>query len=153
MRYYVMEPPEKTLLPAAPKGDDAGVVKTVDVNRFEEIDYDSRNELVSDRLKMLLEQYMTRYNFQPVVYLDFEKKEQVVFWRFKPPIYEEFKADFRNDGIISRIAFNNNDAPLIFTARSPKGIRSIVVRMAVAESALRRCILGLKFTKILEYDV
>ena len=153
MRYYVMEPPEKTILPTVPKGDDAEIVKALDVNRFEEIDYDSRNELISDRLKMLLEQYLTRYNFQPVVYLDFEKKEQIVFWRFKPPVYEDFQAAFRNDGIISHIAFNSNEAPLIFTARSPKGVRSIAVRMAVAESALRRCILGLRFTQILDYNM
>jgi len=150
MRYYVMETLGNVLLPAAPKGDDAAVVKAHDLERFSEIDYDSRSELISDRLKMLIERYMPKYDFQPVVYLDIEKQEQVVFWRFRPPVYAKFEADYRNDGIVSQISFPDNNAPIIFTARSPKGTRSIVVRMAVAESTLRRCILGLKFTKVNE---
>jgi hypothetical protein len=145
-----MEALENMYLPIAPKGENAEVVKTSDIDRFSEIDYDSRNELISDRLKLLFEQYMPKYNFQPVVYLDVEKKEQAVFWRFKPAVYEDYQAVFRNDGIVSSITFPNNDAPIMFTARSQKGVRSIVVRMAVAESTLRRCILGLKFTKVSE---
>jgi len=150
MRYYVMEPSGNILLPLAPKGDGAEVVKATALERFREIDYDSRSELVSDRLKLLLERYLPRYDFKPVVYLDFEKKEQTVFWRFRPPCYDKYQASYRNDGIVSRFSFLDSNAPIVFTARSPKGVRSIVVRMAVAESALRRCILGLKFTKIPE---
>jgi hypothetical protein len=150
MRYYVMEALENNYLPNAPKGENAEVVKTSDVGRFSEIDYDSRNELISEKLKLLFEQYMPKYNFQPVVYLDVEKSEQAVFWRFRPPAYDDYQAVYRNDGIVSHITFPNNDAPIMFTTRSPKGVRSIAVRMAVAESTLRRCILGLKFTKISE---
>ena len=147
-----MEEQGKSLLPLAPKGDDAEVVKASDVDRFCETDYDARNGLISDRLKLLIEKFMPRYDFQPVVYLDAAKEEQAVFWRFKPPVFEKFKATFRNDGIVSHITFTSDRAPIIFTARSPKGMRSIVVRMAVAESTLRRCILGLKFTQIYEFD-
>jgi hypothetical protein len=145
-----MEALENTFLPTVPKGENAEVVKASDLSRFNEIDYDSRNELISDKLKLLIEQYMPKYDFQPVVYLDVEKKEQVVFWRFRPPVYEDYQAVYRNDGIVSHIDFHNNNAPIMFTTRSPKGVRSIAVRMAVAESTLRRCILGLKFTKITE---
>jgi len=148
MRYYVMEALENSFLPAAPKGESAEVIKASDVSRFSEIDYDSRNELISDRLKLLIERYMPRYDFQPVVYLDMEKAEQAIFWRFRPPEYQEYQAVFRNDGVVSHITFLNNMAPVVFSARSPKGVRSIAVRMAVAESALRRCILGVKFTKL-----
>ena len=150
MRYYVMEALGKILLPLAPKGEDAAVVRASDLSRFGEIDYDSRSELISDRLKMLMERYMPKYDFQPVVYMDTEKQEQSVFWRFRPLTYGDYEATYRNDGIISQIVFPNNNAPIVFTARSPKGVRSIAVRMAVAESTLRRCILGLKFTKINE---
>jgi len=150
MRYYVMEALGNAMLPTAPKGDDAAVVKATDLGRYGEIDYDSRSELISDRLKLLMERYMPKYDFQPVVYLDQEKDEQLIFWRFRPPAYEGYEATFRSDGIVSQISFPDNDAPIVFTARSPRGARSIAVRMAVAESALRRCILGLKFTKINE---
>jgi hypothetical protein len=73
-----------------------------------------------------------------------------VFWRFRPLLYEDYQAAYRNDGIVSRLSFPISNAPIVFTARSPRGIRSVVVRMAVAESALRRGILGVKFTKILD---
>ena len=74
----------------------------------------------------------------PIVYYDKDKDEQTIYWRFKPPHYEDYQADYRNDGSVSHISLSVGDAPIVFTARSPKGIRSIVVRMAVAESALRR---------------
>ena len=150
MRYYLMEPHGGELLPKAPKSDKAEVVKASDLGRFSEIDYDTRSELISDRLKRLFELFLSRYDFVPVVYLDMQKKEQAVFWRFRPDVFEDYKAEYRNDGVVSRITYLSDDAPITFTARSPKGVRSIIVRMAVTESALRRAILGLKFTKIFE---
>jgi len=148
MRYYVMEPQDDILLPSPPKGEDAEIVLATDLGRFNEVDYDARSELISERLKLLMEQYMPKYNFRPVVFLDQAKEEQLVFWRFSPPPHTDIEAVYRNDGMVSQITFLNDRLPIIFTTRSPKGIRSIVVRMAVAESALRRGILGLKFTKI-----
>lgn len=148
MRYYVMEQLGKILLPAAPKGEGTEVIIASNLSRLNEIDYDARSELISERLKLLMELFMPKYDFSPVVYLDPIKDEQMIFWRFRPPIYDKYKAIFRNDGIVSHILFQNIHEPIVFTVRSPKGIRSIVVRMAVAESVLRRSILGLKFTKI-----
>jgi len=150
MRYYVMEPAGNLLLPAASKGEDAEVVIASDLSRFSEFDYDARSELISEALKSLMELYMRRYDFKPVVYWDIAKEEQAIFWRFKPPFYEDYQATYRNDGIVSHISFPSNNAPIAFTARSPKGVCSIVVKMAVAESALRRSILGLNFTKLLK---
>lgn len=148
MRYFVMEGLGTVLLPPAPKGENPEVVLASDLGRFGEVDYDLRHELISNRLKMVIEHYLPRFDFQPLVYLDIEKQEQAVFWRFRPIQYTDYQATFRNDGIISGISFPNNYAPVIFTARSPRGVRSIVVRIAVAESVLRRCILGVKFTKL-----
>ncbi|MCL1976455.1 MAG: hypothetical protein FWG61_09890 [Firmicutes bacterium] len=150
MRYYVMESPENASLPTIPKGESAQVVMAHDLYKYYDIDYDARNELISDRFKLLLERFLLKYDFKPVVYLDRDKEEQLVFWRFMPPLYNDYQAVYRNDGLLYSIAFVNNDAPIVFSARSPKGVRSIAVRMAVAESALRRAILGVKFTKILE---
>ena len=148
MRYLVMEPSGISLLPAAPKGEGSEVVVASGLSRFCDIDYDDRSELISDRLKLLMEMYMPKYDFQPVVYLDTSKGEQMVFWRFRPPAYDGYEADYKNDGVVSHISFMGDRYPIVFTARSPKGVRSIVVRLAVAESALRRCILGLKFTRV-----
>ena len=152
MRYFVMEPQGDKLLPLAPKGEDAEIVISSVLDRFYDIDYDMRSELISERLKLLLEMYMPRYNFRPVVYLDQPKEEQLIFWRFRPPTYtEDFQATYKGNGMLSHFVPPNNDVPIIFTARSPKrGVRSIVVRMAVAEGALRRGIFGVKFTQVTE---
>lgn len=152
MRYYVMEPIGNILLPSVPKSESAEVIQSSNLSRFSEIDYDYRGGLISDRLKLLMTLYLPKYDFQPIVYLDTEKNEQAMFWRFCPPLYEDYQATYRNDGFVSHISFPNTGAPIVFTARSPKGVRSVIVRMAVAESALRRSIVGLKFTKILELE-
>jgi len=143
-----MEPVGNTLLPTPPKGTSTDVVLATDLIRFSEIDYDERSELISDELKLLMEMYLPRYDFKPVVYLGKEKDERIIFWHFRPPVYEDFQAMFRSDGIVSSIEFANTNAPIVFTVRSPKGKRSIVVRLAVAESALRRSIFGVKFTQV-----
>ena len=143
-----MEPVGNTLLPKQTSGNNSEVVITSNLSRFDNIDYDMRSELISDRLKRLMEMYMPKYDFHPVVYLDTAKDEQMIFWRFRPPTYDDFDAEFRNDGIVSHITFRDDRYPIVFTARSPRGVRSIVVRLAVAESTLRRCILGVKFTKV-----
>ena len=153
MRYLVMEPVGNTLLPTVSGGKNNEVVIASNLSRFDNIDYDARSELISERLKLLLEKYLPKYDFQPVVYLDTAKDNQMIFWRFGPPTYDGFDAEFRNDWLVSHITFMDDRYPIAFTARSPRGVRSIVVRLAVAESALRRCILGVKFTKVTDGDV
>jgi hypothetical protein len=148
MRYYAMEPTGSFLLPAVPKGVNAMAVEASDLKRYSGIDYDARSELISDRLKLLMERYLPRYDYQPVVYVDRDRNEQLRFWRFRPGHYTDCQATFRSDGVVSHISFPNNDAPVVFTARSARGVRSIVVRLAVVESCLRRNMFGLKFTKV-----
>ena len=148
MRYFVMEPQGDVLLPAAPKSDSKNAINSSDLDRFANVDYDMRSELISDRLMLLMEMYLPKYEFDSVVYFDAAKKENLIFWRFTPPHYADYRADFRNDGIVSRIVPTEKHMPVVFTARSPKGKRSVVVSLAVAESALRRGIFGVKFTKI-----
>ena len=148
MLYYVMEPMDGILLPAASKSEKAEVIVASALSRFYEIDYDARSNLISERLKLIMERYMPKYDFKPVVYVDSPKNEQLVFWRFKPAPYDDCLADFRSDGIVSRISFPEKLGPLVFTIWSHKGVHSIVVRLAVAESILRRCIFGVKFTRV-----
>jgi hypothetical protein len=143
-----MEPTGTLLLPSVSKSENAEVVLAADLSRFSDIDYDSRSELISDRLKLLMERYLTRYDYQPVVYLDKAKGEQLIFWRFRPDHYTNYQATFRSDGVVSHISFFDNNVPVVFTARSSRGVRSVVVRIAVAESALRRGMFGVKFTKV-----
>lgn len=148
MRYFVIEPLDGARLPSVKEE----VVKITDIRQLRGIDYDARNELISDRLKLLMGLYVPKHEFAPVVFLDTDKSEQSIFWRFRPEIYSNYQAIYRNDGIVSHISFPDTGAPIAFTAKSPKGIRSIVVRLAVAESILRRGILGLKLTNLHELE-
>jgi hypothetical protein len=148
MRYYVMEPLGNVFLPATKKREGVEVVLTSNINRFNDIDYDMSCGLISERLKLVLEMFLLQYHFEPVVYLDMSSKENINFFRFNPPEYEGCITTFRNDGIVSRIIFTDADVPLMFTVRSPKGVRSIIMKIAVAESILRRRILGVEFTKV-----
>ncbi|MCL1809045.1 MAG: pentapeptide repeat-containing protein [Clostridiales bacterium] len=153
MHHYVMEMDGGAYLPKVPKGEDTVIVNVSGSGLLNKIDYDTRSEVISDRLKLLLEQYLPEYIFVPIVYYDAAKTEQTIFWRFKPPLCEDIQAVYRNDGVVSHISYPITNAPIVFSMRSPKGIRSIVCRMAVAESVLRRSILGLKFTKISDWAV
>ena len=148
MRYYVMESHENKSLTVAPKNKSTDVVIAPNFKNIDNVDYDYRNSLISDKLHTLLSSFLLRFNFESVIYSSSDGSEHAIFWKFNPPIYTDCQASYRNDGIVSHIAFTNDRAPIAFTTCSPKGVRSIVVRMAVAESALRRGILGLKFTKV-----
>ena len=150
VRYCVMESHENKSLPVAPKNENEEVVIVPDLKNFDAIDYDYRSGLISDRFKTLAGSFLLRYNFEFVVYLNSDRTEHSVFWKFSPPVYTDYQATYRNDGIVSHITFTNNLAPMVFTTKSPKGVRSIVVCIAIVESALRRGITGLKFTKVTE---
>jgi len=85
--------------------------------------------------------------------LNAPQPDQTIFWLFDPPrlrLDEDYKAVFRSDGVVSHISFLGKKMPIVFTVCSPKGVSTILVRMAVAESSLRRNFLSLKFTKIHE---
>ena len=147
MRYYAMESIGKVELLTLPKNTE--IIATAKQSQFDEVDYDAQRELISDRLKQLMVIYLPKYEFTPVVIINNEKEEQTEYWKFKPSLLEEYQAQYRNDGIVSHISFPDEHIPPAFTVRSPKRIDTIAVEMAIAESALRRNILGLKFTKIL----
>ena len=147
-RHFLMEGSEQAHLPPAGEPKKVTIVdKTVN---FTEIDYDEKRGLISDRLKILIKMCMPFYEFDsvPFVFMSEDRAKTALYWKFDAPVFERFNAAYRNDGMISHIKLNDNKTPLIFTAISPEGMRSMVVHLAVAESALRRSILGIKFTRL-----
>jgi len=104
-------------------------------------------------LEYMEEASMAKGNKNLEANLNPPQPDQTIFWRFDPPrlrLDENCKAIFRSDGVVSHISFLNKKMPIVFTVCSPKGVSTVLVRMAVAESALRRNFLSLKFTKIHE---
>ena len=151
MRYFVMEHihiENETV--RRPQGYAAEIRETSDLSAFYGIDFSARDGLISERLKLLMERYMPKYRFTPVVFLDAKKQEQIGFWRFSPPILApaRYQAEYKNTGVISRIDVTSEDAPVVFSVRAPKGAWSVVVHAAVAESMLRRGIFGVKLTRL-----
>lgn len=149
MRYFVMESINNEM-PRQSQGGKPEVRQVPDLSDFYGIDYVARDGLISDRLKLLIELYMPGYDFKPVAFLDMNKPEQIIFWEFNPTLYNDCQADYRNNGLLSHISLNSDNAPPVFSMRSPKGLYSIIVHISVAESILRRNILGLKLTRLLE---
>lgn len=107
---------------------------------MELIDYIAEENLISDRLKNLIEMYLPKLEYESV------KKDKKTFWKFNPPVYEGCSVEY-NNGTISKILFISNTIPLAFTICSPEK-KYVMVRLAMAESILRRGILGLKFTRM-----
>jgi len=149
MRYFVMEHIGNEMA-RRPQGYAAEIRETSDLSAFYGIDFAARDGLISERLKLLMERYMPKYYFVPVVFLDTKKQEQIGFWRFTPPILSPayYQADYKNTGVISGISVTREIMPVVFSVRSPKGVWSVVVHAAVAESMLRRGILGLRLTRL-----
>ena len=147
--YFVMEQLDNA--PNIPPPNTKGVQRMTNLISIDGIDYFSRNALISDNLKKLIEVFMPGYSFELAAYQDSSKPVVTPLWIFNPPVCSDFEAVYKTDGHVSHIAFTNTDTPRIFIAKSPKGIRSIIIHLAVAESMLRRSICGLKLTRILEH--
>ena len=106
-----------------------------------------------DMLEYIAEANRAKGNKSLEAKLQSPQPSQTIFWRFEPPKLKldvDYKAVFGSNGLISHISFLGKSMPIVFTACSPKGVSSVVVRMAVAESALRRNFLSLKFKRLLE---
>jgi len=138
-------------LPPVTKSSGFEIADAKTLDRFREVDYDARGAVISNRLKLVMEMYLPKYDFEPVVFVKEGTNDMIEFWRFDPPVFKEYNAEYRNDGVVSRISFPNDkvEIPFIFTATSPKGVKTIVMDTSAVNSILRRCISGVKFTKIL----
>jgi hypothetical protein len=104
------------------------------------IDFYADEYLVSDRLKNLFEQYLPKLEYKQVV------KNNIVFWKLHLPTCESCTVNFENEAI-TNISFSDNKLHLAFTVNFP-GKNYLIINLAVAESILRRGILGLKLTRI-----
>jgi hypothetical protein len=90
-----------------------------------------------------MELYMPDCSFEPVVFKDSVKEDMIAFWKFAPSLYNDFQAVFKANTYITHITSDDCNAPIAFLAKSQKGVSSIVVDISIAESILRRGILGL----------
>ena len=109
-------------------------------------DYIAAESLVSDRVKLLLEQYLPEQEWQTCAFVDPQKQEQETFW-FLPPIsYVPEDISFAN-GLPCSVTINDEDfaekSSGIFYIPNPKGTPFVIVHLSVAERILRRGFFGL----------
>ncbi|KQO01096.1 hypothetical protein [Paenibacillus sp. Leaf72] len=116
-----------------------------------EVDFIERPvPLVSDRMKSIIEKFAPRMYFKPVGLIDLKQKKQLVYWLIIPPkvacLSKETVYDMH--GNVQRLVINRQligRYPMI----SIEGIRENiwVINLALAESLLRRDLVGVRLTK------
>lgn len=107
--------------------------------------------LVSDKLKQILEKYDKNIFFRPLVFQDIKNKKQSVYW---VAVFEDIdclseETEFHKDGKLKRLVVDKEkvEGYRIFTV---KGMLEnyIIISLDLAESLLRRDFLGLKIKRI-----
>lgn len=115
-------------------------------------DYIASGQLISDRLKQLIEQYLPEQLWKPCVFVDPKKKEQIMFWSLPDLPYVPRQVVIASNGIPAAVYIDEQDfaekSPGIFRIRNPKGTVFLIVHLSVAESILRRGICGLELVRL-----
>ncbi len=123
-----------------------------DISLLEKFDYLAVEALVSDRMKLLLEQFLLDLEWQPCAFIDPSKKKQIIFWYLPPLPYLPEQITFAPNGTPHSIQIKKEDfckkSPGIFRIPHPKGTPFVVVHLSVAESILRRGFCGLELVRL-----
>lgn len=123
-----------------------------DISSLEKFDYLAVESLVSDRMKLLLEQYLLDSEWQPCAFVEPSKEAQKTFWFLPPLPYLPEEVTFAPNGTLCSIRVKEEDfskkSPGIFRISNPKGTPFVVVHLSVAESILRRGFCGLELVRL-----
>ena len=135
-----------------PSSPDISVRPMSDISSLDRFDYISAETLLSDRLKLLFEQYLIDQDWKPCVFIDQEKKLQKTFWFLPPLPYQPSRIIYASNGLPAYVYIEESDfarkSPGIFRIRSHKGPHTVIVHLSVAESILRRGICGLELVRL-----
>lgn len=119
---------------------------------LDKFDYIAGEHLVSDTLKLLLEQYLPEQLWRPCVFVDTNAADQRTYWFLPSLPYVPEKVVTASNGMPAAVYVNPEDfaqkAPGILHIRGTKGTSFIVVHLSVAESMLRRGICGVELVRL-----
>lgn len=158
MDYFLMKQLGTISIPRAPKSEirtslEPSVRIAEDLSPFYKLDYIAGEQLISDSLKQLIEQYLPEQIWRPCVFIVPQKKEQVTFWFLPRLPYVPKQVVTASNGIPVAVYVDEQDfaekSPGIFRIRSPKGSIFIIVHLSVAESILRRGICGVELVRLM----
>ncbi len=123
-----------------------------DTSVLEKFDYLSTDALVSDRLKLLFEQYLWGYDWRPCAFVSLTSQKQQTFWFLPQIAYTPEQIETDSAGIPCSLHIKEADfaqkSPGIFRICSPRNDPFIIVHLSVAESMLRRGICGLELERL-----
>lgn len=122
------------------------------ISSLEKFDYLAAEALFSDRIKLLLEQYLIEQDWRPCVFVEPAKQKQKTFWSLPSLTYSPDNVVFASNGIPCSITISENDfaktSSGIFYIPNPKGAPFVIVHISIAESILRRGFCGLEFKRL-----
>ena len=135
---------------------DPSVRITHNLPSLDKFDYLAGEHLVSDNLKLLLEQYLPEQLWRPCVFVDTTAVDQRTFWFLPNLPYVPKRVVAASNGMPAAVYVNPEDfaqkAPAILNIRSAKGKSFLVVHLSVAESMLRRGICGVELVRLSDAD-
>ncbi|MGD8399510.1 MAG: serine protease [Bacillota bacterium] len=139
--------------PAGPEAAELPVQYYLKESRIHEyLDFiETPGPLAADRLKKLLAKYDSRLEFRPVVLADLPRMRQDLYWQLLPPVRECLapQTEFLPHRVVKTLVL---DAAKVGSAKVFKvaGILEpwTLVSLEVAESILRRDLIGMRFHKI-----
>lgn len=154
MDYFVLKQIDYIPIPKInhSNSEEASVRIMEDISTLEKFDFLAAEPLVSDRMKLLLEQYLIEEPWRPCVFIESSKERQLPFWFLPPLPYMPQRTIFASNGTLQSIYVEAEDfarkSPGIFRIPNPGGTPFIVVHLSIAESILRRGICGLEFLRL-----
>lgn len=154
MDYFLLKQSGNISIPRTKdnKHDEPSIRIMQDISQLDRFDYLAAESLVSDRMKLLLEQYLLDSEWQPCAFVEPSKKLQKIFWFLPPLSYFPEQVTTAPNGTVCSIHVKKGDfckkSPGIFRIPNPKGTPSVIVHLSVAESILRRGLCGLELVRL-----
>lgn len=130
------------------KEEEAVICKVNDIEPFRFIDYIKKDNLVSNRVKELLELFQPNEAFRPFIFVSLEKQEESTFWYWEVGAYEPISYQCGKDGLVEELVVDWETVPRMFQVRSEQGAVSTIIHLSIAESILRRGYLGLELIPV-----
>lgn len=107
--------------------------------------------LVTDRLKKLLVKYDSHLLFRPVVLADLPRARQDLYWQLIPQIRDCLapQTEFLPNRAVKTLVLDSSKAGAAHVFKVAGVLEPwIIVSLAVAESILRRDLIGIRFTRV-----
>lgn len=128
--------------------EEATLCKANDITQVRGMDYIAHGGLVSDRLKLLLESFLPKNIWRPYIFMDMAKGEQEAFWYLELETYVPGQLELNATGYPCKMQVDIETVPRIFKIAAKNGATFIIAHLSVAESMMRRGIVGLELVPV-----